>query len=156
MSGSHLIKAWSRTQKNVTISSAEAELYAMVKCTAELIGIKSMMSDWGRDKRGTLYADSTAALGIAKRKGAGKLRHININTLWVQEVQDREGVTYQRVLGTENPADLMTKYLTRDVINAHMSRLGQEVREGRADKGLEMQGSNPGTSGGAEATVKVA
>ena len=45
--GSHLIKAWSRTQNNVTLSSAEAELYAMVKCTAELMGIKSMMRDWG-------------------------------------------------------------------------------------------------------------
>ena len=67
--GSHLIKAWSRTQNNVTLSSAEAELYAMVKCTAELMGIKSMMKDWGRNKSGTLYADSTAALGIAKRKG---------------------------------------------------------------------------------------
>ena len=51
--GSHLIKAWSRTQNNVTLSSAEAELYAMVKCTAELPGIKSMMRDWGRHKSGT-------------------------------------------------------------------------------------------------------
>ena len=99
MIGSHLIKAWSRTQNNVTLSSAEAELYAMVKCTAELIGIKSMMHDWGRDKSGTLYADSNAALGIAKRKGAGKLRHININTLWIQGVSERErGWSTQRSL----------------------------------------------------------
>ena len=96
------------------------------------------MKDWGRNKGGTLYADSTAALGIAKRKGSGQLRHININTLWVQEVHDRDGVTYRKVLGTENPADLMTKSLSRDMINGHMSRLGQEVREGRAEKGLEM------------------
>ena len=128
----------------------------MVKCTAELLGIKSMMADWGRDKKGTLYADSSAAVGIANRKGAGKLRHININTLWVQEVQDKQGVTYQKVLGTENPADLMTKYLTRDVINSHMERLGQEVREGRAEKGLEMQGTNRGMSNGNDAHVKVA
>ena len=85
MIGQHLIKAWSRTQNHITLSSAEAELYARVKCTAELIGIKSMMTDWGRSKSGILYADSTAALGIAKRKGAGKPRHININTLWIQE-----------------------------------------------------------------------
>ena len=45
--GSHLIKAWCRTPNHVTLSSAEAELYAMVQCTAELIGIKSMMHDWG-------------------------------------------------------------------------------------------------------------
>ena len=50
-----------------------------------------MMADWGRAKTGPLYADSSAALGIAKRKGAGKLRHININTRWVEELQDREG-----------------------------------------------------------------
>ena len=128
----------------------------MVKCTAEMLGIKSLMKDWGRDKSGILYADSTAALGIAKRKGAGKLRHININTLWVQEVQDREGVTYRKVLGTENPADLMTKYLSRDVVNGHMTKLGQDVREGRADKGLEMQGASKGTLGAETVQVKVA
>ena len=156
MIGNHLIKAWSRTQNHITLSSAEAELYAMVKCTAELLGIKSMMADWGRAKSGLLYADSTAALGIAKRKGAGKLRHININTLWVQEIQDREGVTYRKVLGTENPADLMTKYLGRDVLNGHMSKLGQEVREGRAEKGLEMQGSTHGEGKATDAKVRVA
>ena len=156
MISQHMIKAWSRTQNHVTLSSAEAELYAMVKCTAELIGIKSMMADWGRSKSGTLYADSTAALGIAKRKGAGKLRHININTLWIQEAQDKEGVTFRKVLGTENPADLMTKYLTRDVMNAHMHRMSQEVREGRAEKGLAMQGSMANHPSAAQLKVKVA
>ena len=57
----HLIKAWSRTQNNVTLSSAEAELYAMVKCTAGMLGIKSMMADWGRVKTGTLHADFSQA-----------------------------------------------------------------------------------------------
>ena len=84
------------------------------------------------------------------------MRHININTLWVQEVQDREGVTYQKILGTENPADLMTKYLSREVIEKHMTKLGQEVREGRAEKGLAMQGSMPATEGHDKAQVKVA
>ena len=36
--GEHLIKAWSRTQQCVTMSSAEAELVAMVKASAEAIG----------------------------------------------------------------------------------------------------------------------
>ena len=142
MIGQHMIKAWSRTQNHVTLSSAEAELYAMVKCTAELIGIKSMMADWGRSKSGTLYADSTAALGIAKRKGAGKQRHANINTLWVQEVQDREGVTYRKVLCAENLADLMTKYLIREKVDACMKSINQEVRQGRANSCLDIQGAS--------------
>ena len=71
-------------------------------------------------------------------------------------MQEKEGVVYHKVLGTENPADLMTKYLIRDVVDKHMSTLGQDVREGRAQKGLEMQGSQHVESHGDSVAVKVA
>jgi len=59
--------------------------------------------------------------------------------LWIQDVQDRDGTEYTKILGTDNPADLMTKYLARDKIDRHMSTIGQGFRSGRAEKGLEMQ-----------------
>ena len=90
----------------------------------------------------TLYADSSAALAIAKRKGAGKLRHINVSALWIQDIQDREGAQYLKVLGTENPADLMTKYLVREKADACMQRIGQEISQGRAKSGLDIQGAS--------------
>ena len=139
MVGTHFIKGWARTPNHVTLSSAEAELIALVKCTQECMGIQSMLRDWGQEFATTLYADSSAALAIAKRKGAGKLRHINVSALWIQDVQDREGAEYTKILGSENPADLMTKYLARDKIDKHMSTIGQGFKEGRADKSLEMQ-----------------
>ena len=123
----------------MTLSSAEAELYAMVKCTAEMLGIKSMMADWGRDKKGILYADSSAALAIANRKGAGKLRHIHVSALWIQDVQDREGTVFTNILGTDNPADLMAKYLIRDKIDSCLESMSQKRLEGRAEKGLNIQ-----------------
>ena len=138
--GSHFIKGWSRTQNHVTMSSAEAELIALVKCTAECMGVQSMYRDWGTDMKCTLYADSSAALAIAKRKGAGKLRHSNVNSLWIQDVQDREGATYMKVLGTANPADLMTKYLTREKVDNAIDKMGQVVLEGRANSTLDIQG----------------
>ena len=85
MIGGHFIKGWARTQNHVTLSSAEAELVALVKCSAELLGARSLLKYFGVDCGGVVYADSSAALAIAKRKGAGKLRHININCLWIQE-----------------------------------------------------------------------
>ena len=88
----------------------------------------------------TIYADSSAALAIAKRKGAGKLRHINVSALWIQDIQDREGAQYMKILGTENPADLMTKCFARDKMDACMQTIGQEVRQGRAESGLDIQG----------------
>ena len=88
---------------------------------------------------GTIYADSTAALAIANRKGAGKLRHIHVSSLWIQEKQDHE-LEFRKVLGIENPADLMTKYLVRDKVDACMGKLKQARMEGRAKLGLELQG----------------
>ena len=69
---------------HVTLSSAVAEFIALVMCSADLLGIRSAMSDSGVESSGVVYADSSAALAIANRKGAGKLRHINISTLWMQ------------------------------------------------------------------------
>ena len=87
-----------------------------------------------------LYAYSSAALAIAKRKGAGKLRHINVSALWIQDVQDREGASYMKVLGTEDPADLMTKYLTREKVDNAVDKMGQTVQVGRASSSLDIQG----------------
>ena len=142
MVGSHFIKGWSRTQNHVTLSSAEAELIALVKCTAETLGICAVMRDRGQEKSSMLYADSSAALAIAKRKGAGKLRHIHISALWIQDIQDREGAQLMKILVTENPADKMTKYLARDNMDACMRTIGQDIRQGGAESGLDMQAAN--------------
>ena len=82
-----------------------------------------------------------AALAIAKRKGAGKLRHIDVSAVWIQDIQDREGAQYLKIGGTKNPADLMTKYLIRDKIDSCMRSISQEVRQGRATSGLDIQGA---------------
>ena len=76
--GEHFIKAWSKTQNSVTLSSANAELVAICKLAAEMLGVASMAADLGEDLKVVMYADSSAAIAISKRRGAGKLRHINI------------------------------------------------------------------------------
>ena len=103
MIGGHFIKGWSRTQNHITLSSAEAELIALVKCSTELLGVRSMLRDFGRSSEGVVYADSSAALAIARRKGADKMRHINVNSLWIQERQNENDLELRKVLGTEKP-----------------------------------------------------
>ena len=48
----------------------------------------------------------------------------------------------RKVLGTENPADLMTKYLTRSVMDTHLDFLSQRRESGRAKSGLNIQGAS--------------
>eukprot|EP00972_Heterocapsa_arctica_P033343 4907348-Heterocapsa_arctica.AAC.1 len=43
--GTHILKVWAKTQHAISLSSAEAELYAAVHGTAEAIGMQSIMKD---------------------------------------------------------------------------------------------------------------
>ena len=132
MKGQHCVKSWATTQKSVTLSSAEAELVAAVKMSAELLGLEQLMAEWGVQVRSEVLIDSSAALGVVSRKGNGKLRHIKVGMLWVQEKQESEELSYKKVPGVENPADLMTKNLTQSVIDSHLERINAIISEGRA------------------------
>ena len=90
MRGDHHIKSWSVTQKRVTLSSAEAELGALVKASTEVIGVLQMAEGLGRSTSAEIYVDSSAALAVVQREGCGKLRHVRVGQLWVQEVAENE------------------------------------------------------------------
>ena len=78
MRGSHCIKMRSSTQKGVTLSSGEAKLVAVVKMSMALIGVMQLTRDWGVKEEAAVLVDSSTALGVVKRKGNGKLRHIKV------------------------------------------------------------------------------
>ena len=50
-------------------------------------------------------ADASAALGIIGRTGLGKMRHVDTSYLWLQQQSIKYKIKFQKVLGTENPAD---------------------------------------------------
>ena len=106
MRGKHFIKSLSRTQQCVTLSSAEAGLVAVIKLIAEFIGLRQLSHEWGQPLIGRVFADSTAALAIARRKGCGKLRHINVGLLWSQEKKAHDIIDFNKVEGKINPADI--------------------------------------------------
>ena len=139
MLGTHYIKSWSSTQKTIALSSGDAELTAAVKCSCETIGILQLSADWWMELEGEVLVDSSAALGVVGRKGAGKLRHVRVGQLWVQEKAESGELRYRKVKGTENPADLMTKALTGEEIKKNMEKINLTRMRGRAEKSLEAQ-----------------
>jgi hypothetical protein len=105
----------------------------MVAASAETIGVINLCKDMGMKIGGEVYADSSAAIGIAQRSGSGKVRHIRVQALWVQEVRSTGRLAYHKVLGSRNPADVLTKHVPAELLNVHLKTLGLEVREGRAE-----------------------
>ena len=132
MIGSHCIKSWSSTQKSISLSSAEAELVAAVKMSTELLGMQQLMEEWGIHKKCDVYVDSSAALGVVNRKGNGKLRHIKIGMLWIQEKRETGEIDFKKIAGTVNPGDLMTKYLTQKIMDVLLEIMNAEVTVGRS------------------------
>ena len=139
--GVHYIKSWASTQKTIALSSGEAELSALVKCSCELLGALQLARDWDIDFDGEVHVDSSAALGVVGRRGAGKLRHVRVGQLWVQQKSEDGELRYRKVKGTENPADAMTKALTQAEMDKYMRMVSQQAEGGRAAKGLHIAGN---------------
>ena len=123
MVGAHSIKTWSKDQSVVALSSGEAELYAANYGGAQALGLKSMMKDLGVTAKIDLLIDAKATMGIISRQGLGKVRHIEVQDLWLQGAIKDKRMKLSKVPGEENMADLMTKPLAAEVIRKHLSGL---------------------------------
>jgi len=129
--GAHLVKHWSSTQRVVTLSSGEAELAGIVKGAAEALGLQSLLRDLGRDVGIQIFADSSAAIGICRRSGIGKVRHLAVGQLWVQERLRLREFELFKVAGTRNLADTLTKHVPREVADRHLEEMAIRRMEGR-------------------------
>ncbi len=68
-----------------------------------------------------LGTDSSAAKSFVSRRGLGKMRHLQIRDLWLQEEVEHGRLEVHKVRGEENRADLMTKILSLKEVVARPS-----------------------------------
>ena len=85
-----------------------------------------MMQDLGHNREDTIEikTDASAAIGVANRIGIGKVRHIEVNTLWLQEKVFSGDVVLKKVGSEENLADALTKAVSGEVLKAHVEMTG--------------------------------
>ena len=76
----------------------------------------ALLHDFGVAVSVTVHTDASAAIGIVRRAGLGKLRHLNFRYLWAQDQLKRERFGLKKVAGADNPAALATKHLSADVL----------------------------------------
>jgi hypothetical protein len=139
MLNGHWLKSWAKSQSTVALSSAESELYACIKASSEGLGMISMLKDFGIEVQGDILSDASAALGIIARSGLGKMRHLDTNFLWIQQVSAEKRLRFGKVDGKENVADLMTKHVPKDLCRKFCEMMGIETRKGRHVKAPELK-----------------
>ena len=131
MFGLHCLKSWSSNQQVIALSSGEAEFYGMVKGSGNALGIAGTLSDLGVEVGISLYTDSSAAKGIASRRGLGKVRHIELSELWLQDQVAKGRIRVHKISGDDNFADSFTKHSNRDRIAQTLHGTNQKIVRGR-------------------------
>ena len=100
---------------------------------SEALGIVAMSEDFGDKADAYLYADASAAIGVANREGLGRIRHLDTQSLWLQQALRKRRLGLGKVPGTENPSDLMTKHVDSKLLGEHVQSMGCEFIAGRAE-----------------------
>ena len=129
MLGKHLIAHWSSTQSVISLSSAEAELNALVKMFSETIGLRNTMACMDKKVRITIYTDSSASKGIVQRTGCGKAKHLETRQLWIQGHVSNKDVTVTKIPREYNTSDCLTHHWSAKDGYRHLTNVGIVWRE---------------------------
>ena len=78
-----------------------------------------------------IYRGSEGAHAVVKRRGLGRLRHVEIQALWIQERLAGDFLI-RPGRGAENPSDLFTKLVPTTQCLRCLVRLGASYADGRA------------------------
>ncbi|CAK0806902.1 unnamed protein product, partial [Prorocentrum cordatum] len=116
---------WARTQKTPALSSAEAELYAIGSGAVETLGTDTLLKKVGYGEAApAIMMDSSSALAVAKKRGPGRMKHIELKMLAVQDWIKEKRLQVGKVPTEANPADVLTKALAKEKLVRHGWELG--------------------------------
>ena len=107
--------------------------------------MQAIMEEFGIPVTLTVKSDAVAAIGIVKRQGLGRVRHLAVGDLWVQQRSKRGEVRYEKLDGKSNTSDMLTKPVDAVIIEHHSEELQLVFREGRHDLTPTYTGRADGT-----------
>ena len=134
--GQHLIETQVASQPVIALSSGEAEFYAIGRGAASVIMIRQFLGQCNIEVEAVIRSDSSAGRAIATRIGSGRLRHLHIRDLWIQERVRARDLRLERVSTEDNASDLGTKHLDKKRMNKLMSMASLQGAELQCAVGL--------------------
>jgi len=107
---------WKSTlQSTVALSTIEAEYMAITEAVKEANWLHGLLKDLGvGQKQLKLYYDRQSAIHLAKNQVFhARTKHIDVRYHFVREILEEEEIVLQKIHTTENPANMLTKVVTR-------------------------------------------
>ena len=105
------------------------------------LGLQALANDLRIPLELEVLTDATAAIGICRRRGLGKIRHLHVADLWVQDRVRKKDLKLTKIPGADNPAYILTKHVGNDILRKHMRTMDIESETGRAKSAPTIQHS---------------
>ena len=98
------------------------------------VGSEATAEDFAQKFGLNLETDSSAAKGVATRRGVGKIRHLHTPLLWLQRRVTHRDLQIWKTKGGDDEADIGTKPLSGDVLDQILTNPNLYSRLERANK----------------------
>ena len=95
------------------------------------LGMKGLMEDLGVLVEVQVSTDSSTAKSITARRAAGRVRHIEVRELWVQDRVAKGELRIVKARGEDNVADGLTKHVDKMKMEQYMKECGFVKKNGR-------------------------
>ena len=116
----------SKTQSVTALSSTEAEFFAAVSASKDVLYLRSVLRELGHpiDLPTPIYEDNEACIKIINsRHPTERTRHIDTPAFRVQSWKQRGDICLRHIKGTLNPADAKSKPLGWVLHSRHCLRM---------------------------------
>ena len=126
----HTISTPFSTQNVVALSTGEFERNCLIRCARETRGPAETMRESGLTAKNRIWADATAAGGLAHRSGGERINtHGNDIPDWLQQMVNDRKLEVLTVKGHSNPRGLLTKHFDwrRPTLQSDLLRIQLEV-----------------------------
>ena len=109
--GGSLLSWKSNRQKTVSLSSTEAEYYALTEAAKEQQFLQMLMEELGLlEGPGIIYEDNEAAIYLSKNwHVSGRTKHIDVKAHYIREFVENGFGCVEGTRSKENVSDIMTK-----------------------------------------------
>ncbi|GJZ38021.1 retrovirus-related pol polyprotein from transposon TNT 1-94 [Tanacetum coccineum] len=124
--GDKLVSWSSKNQKSTAISSTEAEYIALSGCCAQILWMRSQLTDYGfQFNKIPLYCDNKSAIALCcNNVQHSRAKHIDVRYHFIKEHVENGIVKLYFVRTEYQLADIFTKPLPRERFNFLIEKLG--------------------------------
>jgi hypothetical protein len=102
------------------------KIVAVTEAGKEMVWLQSFLDELGKkNEKGVLHGDSQSAIFLAKNPAYhSRTKHIQLRYHFIRFLVKSEQLTLEKISGTKNPTDMLTKCVTIEKLKLYAASVG--------------------------------